>query len=185
MKPGIEIRYQDRKLVMPMERIRHAEKIGFDAVFAPEGHGSDSLTPLAFIAAHTSRIKLGSCITQIVGRTPTTTAMAFQTLEQLAGRGRVMAGLGSAMRETVEGWHGLPWGSPVSRMRDYVAIMRQAFDPSRTVDYRGKEWSIPYRGPNALPIQPMRSYLDTNPDIPILIGCGGTSMIKLSSEPGK
>ncbi|MGO9062126.1 MAG: LLM class flavin-dependent oxidoreductase [Candidatus Binataceae bacterium] len=59
MKLGIEIRYQDRKLVMPMERIRHAEKIGFDAVFAPEGHGSDSLTPLAFIAAHTSRTTVG------------------------------------------------------------------------------------------------------------------------------
>jgi F420-dependent oxidoreductase-like protein len=183
MKLGIETRYQDAKLVLPMERIRHVEKIGYDAVFVPEGHGADCFGPLGYIAANTNRIKLGTRITQIAARSPPAAAMAFQTIDQLTGGGRVMAGLGSSERTTVEGWHGRAWGSPYWRMREYVEIMRQASrSTSQTVDFHGREYSIPYAGPNSMPAPPKRSYLDTNPDIPIIIGCGNPAMIRLTAE---
>lgn len=183
MKLAIETRYQDREVALPLERIRLAERAGYDAVFVPEGHGADCFAQLGFIAAHTTRLVLGTRIMQITARSPASAAMSFQTLEQLAGRGRVIAGIGSSMRQTCEGWHGRPWGSPMARMRDYVAIMRAAVAADGApVDYRGAELSVPYAGPDALPATPMRSYLDCNPAIPIVAAASSPAMIRLQAE---
>ncbi len=176
-----EVRWQDRRFTVPMERILHSERVGFDAVFTAEGYGSEGLVPLGYIAAHTTRLKLGTRIAEVTGRTPAVAAMAFQTLNHLTGGGRVMAGLGSAAPMASEGLQGRPWGKPVARMRDYVTLLRQAFsgDP---LDHDGPEWSAPYRGQDALGLPSAAIGLDVVSDIPILMAASGPMMISLAAE---
>jgi alkanesulfonate monooxygenase SsuD/methylene tetrahydromethanopterin reductase-like flavin-dependent oxidoreductase (luciferase family) len=111
-----EVRWQDRRFHVPMERIRLSEELGYDAVFTAEGFGSDALTPLGFIAANTTRLKLGTRIIQVGGRAPRTAACALMTLDHMAGGGRVIAGLGGTRSER-----------PVAEMRAYTTELRQAF----------------------------------------------------------
>src|ERR1700728_19943 len=90
-----EVRWQDRRFGLPLERIVLSEALGYDAVFTAEGHGSDALTPLGFIAGHTKRLKLGTRILQVTGRPPAIAARALMTLDHMAGGGRVIAGIGN------------------------------------------------------------------------------------------
>jgi alkanesulfonate monooxygenase SsuD/methylene tetrahydromethanopterin reductase-like flavin-dependent oxidoreductase (luciferase family) len=112
-----EVRWQDRRFQVPMERIRLSEELGYDAVFTAEGYGSDALTPLGFIAARTTRLKLGTRIIQVSGRPARTAARALTTLDHMAGGGRVIAGLGGTRSST-----------PVGEMRAYVHELRSSFD---------------------------------------------------------
>ena len=148
-----EVRWQDRRFQVPMERILLSERLGYDAVFTAEGFGSEGLVPLAYIAAETSHLKLGTRILQVTGRPPSVAAMALQTLNHMSGGGRLIVGLGSASPMAAEGLQGRPWGQPVARMRDYVAILRQAF-AGQPLHHVGAEWSVPYRGPGAMGLQP-------------------------------
>jgi alkanesulfonate monooxygenase SsuD/methylene tetrahydromethanopterin reductase-like flavin-dependent oxidoreductase (luciferase family) len=176
-----ELRWQDRQFRVPIEKVKLLEQWGYDAVFTAELTGSDCLTPLAFIAAHTERIKLGTRIAEVTARTPTWTAQAFQTIDRMAGGNRVMAGLGSGMPDVVEGWHGRPWGSPYQRMRDHITIMRQVFSGG-SVEHQGREVSIPYRGPDARDAPGWSSLMETTADLPILVGAGGPRMLELAGE---
>lgn len=178
-----EVRWQDRRFAVPLERVLLTERVGYDAVFTAEGYGSDALTPLGYIAARTRRLKLGTRILQVTGRPPAVAAMALQTLDQMAGGDRVIAGIGSGSPHSGEGLYGQPWGHPVARMRDYVAIMRQAFDGG-PLDHIGAEWSAPYRGPGAVGIEPLALGLDTNPKIPIVIAASGPVVTELAAEIG-
>lgn len=161
-----EVRWQDRTFTVPVEKIKLLEQWGYDAVFTAELTGSDGLTPLAFIAAHTERIRLGTRIAEITARTPTWTAQAFQTIDRMAGGGRVIAGLGNSSPGIVEGWHGRPWGRPLRRMRDYVEVMRQVF-AGGPVDVQGGDVTIPYRGDGAVGAPSWASLMETDPALPI------------------
>ncbi|HEX5587628.1 MAG TPA: LLM class flavin-dependent oxidoreductase [Acidimicrobiia bacterium] len=112
-----EVRWQDRRFAVPMERIQLSEELGYDVVFTAEGFGSDALTPLGFIAANTTRLVLGTRIIQVAGRAPHTAARALTTLDHMTGGGRVIAGLG-----------GTRSAKPVAEMRAYATELRQAFD---------------------------------------------------------
>ena len=175
-----EIRWQDRRFRVPIERIVLSEELGYDAVFTAEGHGSDALTPLGYVAARTRRLKLGTRIIQVTGRPPGAAARGLMTLEHMAGPGRVIAGLGSASPQTTEGVMGMPWGNPVARMRDYVAILRQAF-AGEPLDYQGKAYSVPAPGGTTAPVT---LDLEPTPDIPIIVSASGPQIIKLSAEVG-
>lgn len=164
-----------------MERILLSEQLGYDAVFTAEGYGSEGLVPLGYIAAHTTRLKLGTRITEVTARTPAITAMAFQTLNHLTGGDRVIVGLGSAAPQAAEGFQGRRWGSPVARMRDFVTILRQAL-AGEALDHQGREWSAPYRGPGAVGIEPAALGLDAISDVPIMIGAAGPVMTSLAAE---
>ena len=100
-----------------VELARSAEQLGYDSVFSAEAWGSDAFTPLAWIGAHTSRIRLGTGIVQISARTPASTAMHALTLDHLSG-GRVILGLGVSGPQVVEGWYGRTFAKPMSRSRD-------------------------------------------------------------------
>src|SRR5262245_37290475 len=133
MKLGLALdAWSGADLKLPVERVLLAERLGYDSVWTAEAYGADALTPLAYLAAVTSTIKLATGVVQISARTPAATAMAFATIEGLAGRAengqsRVIAGLGLSGPQIVEGWYGQPWAKPIARTRDYVAIMRQVF----------------------------------------------------------
>jgi F420-dependent oxidoreductase-like protein len=162
--------------------VRHAEELGYDSVWAAEAWGTDAVSVLAWLAASTSRIKVGSAIMQIPGRTPANTAMTAATLDLLSG-GRFILGLGTSGPQVVEGWHGQPWGKPLGRTREYIEIVRTALR-REVVAYEGEHYRIPYDGPQAtglgkplkLMLRPLRS------DIPIYLAAIGPKNVALAAE---
>jgi len=183
MKLGLAIGYSKAELDIPVELIQRAEELGYDSVWTAEAYGSDAVTPLAFLAAKTSRIKLGTGIMQLAARTPANAAMSAATIDAMAGGGRFIAGIGVSGPQIVEGWYGQPWGRPYYRMRDYVAIMRKIFAREAPVRHEGKEISLPYTGPGATGLgKPLKSILHMNPGIPIYLATGSETTVKLTAE---
>jgi F420-dependent oxidoreductase-like protein len=183
VKLGLFLDYGSAKLRLPVALVQRAERLGFDSVWSAEAWGSDAITPLAYLAGKTDRIRLGTGIAQVAARTPTMTAMQMGTLDALAGGGRVIAGLGLSGPQVVEGWYGQPWGSPYWRLRGYVEVMRKVFRREAPLEHAGREIQLPYRGPGALGIgKPLKSILHMNPDIPIWLATGGETNVKLTAE---
>ncbi len=183
MKLGISIGYSGAELRLPMERILLAERLGYDSIWTAEAYGSDAVTPLAFIAAHTKRIRLGTGIMQLAARTPAMCAMQSATVDALAGGNRFIAGIGVSGPQIVEGWYGQPWGKPNTRIRDYVAIMRKIFEREEPVSHAGKEIALPYTGEGSMGIgKPLKSILHMNPNLPIWLGTGTEANTKMTAE---
>jgi len=183
VKLGIMLPWNEPRVRIPQGTIRLAEELGYDSLWSAEAYGSDALLPLAFVAAHTKRIRLGTSLLQLAARTPAATAMAMATLDQLAGEGRVICGLGVSGPQIVEGWYGQPWGRPVHRMRDYVSIVRKVLRREGPVTHEGREIALPYAGPGAIGMgKALKSILHTNPRIPIWLGTGSEAMVKLTAE---
>lgn len=183
MKLAIDLGYSGARLSLPMDLVLLAERLGFDSVWTAESYGSDAFTPLAFIAAQTRRIRLGTGIAQIAARTPANCAMVAQTLAALAGEGRVVVGLGVSGPQVVEGWYGQPWGKPAARLRDYVAILRKVWRREGPLVHDGAEIRIPYDGPDATGLgKPLKSILHGDPDIPVVLGTSTAAAIRLTGE---
>jgi alkanesulfonate monooxygenase SsuD/methylene tetrahydromethanopterin reductase-like flavin-dependent oxidoreductase (luciferase family) len=181
-----EIRWQDRHFEIPMERILLSEQLGYDAVFTAEGWGTDCFTPLGYVAARTDHLALGTRVARVTGRSAVTTAMTFQTLEHMTGGGRVVVGLGNGDPVLAEGCDGVAWGGrPAARMRDYVAIMRQAL-AGELVDYAGSELSVPYRssdtGFDGAGVEPRKVGLDVISGIPIMLAATHPRTIRQAAE---
>jgi F420-dependent oxidoreductase-like protein len=162
---------------------REAERLGYDSIWTAEAWGSDAFTPLAWIGAHTSRIRLGTSVVQISARTPTATAMATLTLDHLSG-GRVILGLGVSGPQVVEGWYGRPFAKPLARTREYVDIIRQVLRREAPVTSPGPHYPLPYTGEGAWGMgKPLRSI--THPlrsDVPIFLGAEGPKNVALAAE---
>ncbi len=183
MKLGLSLGYSGAALEIPVPLVQRAEALGYDSVWTAEAYGSDAVTPLAFLAGKTSRIKLGTAIMQLAGRTPANAAMSAATVDALAGGGRFIAGIGVSGPQIVEGWYGQPWGKPYYRIKDYVTIMRKIFAREAPVAYQGSEISLPYSGPGAMGVgKPLKSILHMRPDIPIYLGTGNEATVKLTAE---
>ncbi len=158
------------KVSLNMEFIREAEKLGYHSVWTAEAWGSDAVTQLAWIGAQTEKIKLGTAIMQLPGRSPANTAMTAMTLDALSG-GRFLLGLGTSGPQVVEGWHGQPWHKPLTWMREYVTIVKQIFAREAPLEFDGEKYQIPYRGPGSKGLgKPLKSILHGRPDIPIYTG---------------
>lgn len=184
MKLGLNLGYSSGASIrLPMAQILRAEELGFDSVWTAETYGSDAFSPLAFIAGQTRHIRLCTGIAQLAARPPANCAMTAQTIEELAGRGRVVVGLGVSGPQIVEGWYGQPWGKPSQRLRDYVAIMRQIWRREGPVRHEGAELSLPYDGPGATGLgKPLKSILHGNPDIPVMLGTSTPANVRLAGE---
>lgn len=183
MKLGLMLGYSGAEMRLPIERVQLAERLGYDSVWTAEAYGSDAITPLAYIAAHTERIRLGTAVIQLAGRTAANAAMSMATLDKLAGGNRVICGIGVSGPQIVEGWYGQPWGRPYYRIRDYVQIMKKIFKREAPVSHEGEEISLPYTGPGAMGVgKPLKSILHMNPDIPIWLGTGMESTVRLTAE---
>src|SRR6478609_522335 len=183
MKLGLAIGYSGAHLDVPVALVQRAEELGYDSVWSAEAYGSDAITPLAFLAGKTNRIKLGTGIMQLAARTPANAAMSAASIDAMAGGGRFIAGLGVSGPQIVEGWYGQPWGKPYYRVKDYVTIMRKIFKREGPVTHEGREISLPYKGEGSAGLaKPLKSILHMNPDIPIFLATGGESMVKLTAE---
>ena len=166
-----------------LDQIRTAEALGFDSVWTAEAYGSDVFTPLAWWGASTSRIRLGTGITQISARTPASTAMTAITLDHLSG-GRLILGLGASGPQVVEGWYGQKYGKPLARTREYVDILRKVF-AREEVDYQGQHYQMPLRedhGGTGLG-KPLKSIVKPlRADIPIFLGAEGPKNVAMTAE---
>ena len=183
MKLGLAIGYSGAEMKVPLDLVLLAERLGYDSVWTAEAYGSDAVTPLAYLAGKTQRIKLGTAIMQIGARTPANAAMSIATVDALAGGGRAIAGLGVSGPQIIEGWYGTAWGRPYWRLKDYVEIMRKVFRREAPVTHDGKEIQLPYTGPGSAGMgKPLKSILHMNPNIPIYLGTGSESMIRLTGE---
>ena len=162
---------------------QEAERLGYDSVWTAEAWGSDAFTPLAWVGAHTSRVRLGTSVVQLSARTPTATAMAALTLDHLS-KGRMILGLGVSGPQVVEGWYGQPFAKPLSRTREYVDIIRQVLRRDAPVSNAGPHYPLPYTGEGSWGLgKPLRSI--THPlraDLPIFLGAEGPKNVALAAE---
>ena len=167
MRLGLMLGYSGATYSMPMDLVLEAERLGYHSVWTAEAYGSDAVSPVAWILARTTRVKAGTAIMQLAGRTPACTAMTAMTLDQLSG-GRFLLGLGPSGPQVVEGWHGERYGKPLSRLREYVSIVRQILERQEPVTHEGEHYQIPYQGPGATGLgKPLKSILHGNPKLPI------------------
>ena len=157
---------------------QEADRLGYSVVWAAEAYGSDAATVLAWIAAHTERIDIGSAVFQIPGRTPANTAMTAATLDTLSG-GRFRLGLGVSGPQVSEGWHGVRFDKPLGRTREYVAIVAKALARERVV-FEGEHFTLPLPdGPGkalTLTVHPVREH------IPIYLAAIGPKNLELAGE---
>jgi F420-dependent oxidoreductase-like protein len=162
--------------------VRQAEDLGYDSVWTAESWGSDVFSPLAYLAASTSRIRLGTGIAQMAARTPTATAMHAITLDHLSG-GRVILGLGLSGPQVVEGWYGRPYPKPLARTREYVEVIRTVLRREKVTN-DGEYYPLPYQGPDSMGLgKPLRTNLrPLRKDLPLFLGAEGPKNVALTAE---
>ncbi len=182
MRLGIMAGYSGAKIELPMELIREADKLGVYAVWTAEAYGSDAVTPLAWMGALTEHIHLGTAIMQMPARTPANTAMTAMTLDQLSG-GRFLLGLGLSGPQVVEGWHGVAYGKPLAKSREYVQIVRDILKREKPLVHDGEYYQIPYQGTDATGLgKPLKSILHGRADMPIYLAAIGPKNVQLCAE---
>src|SRR3954464_5440869 len=180
MRLGLHVGYWGLGLTAEeqLKLVREAESVGFDSVWAAEAYGSDTATVLAWLAANTEKIKIGSAIFQMPGRSPAMTAMTAATLDNLSN-GRMILGLGSSGPQVAEGWHGQRFAKQLARTREYVEILRKALARER-LEYQGEMYKLPLPdGPGKalkLMIAPVQER------IPIYIAAIGPNNMRLTGE---
>ena len=181
MRLGLNIGYWGLLPVDPLELAQEADRLGFHSVWAAEAYGSDVLTPLAWIAAQTERINVGTGIMQMPARTPSATAMAAATLDHLSG-GRMLLGIGASGPQVAEGWYGQEYGKPLKRTREYVEIVRTILKREGPLEYHGEYYDIPVKGGTGLgkPLKLITPPL--RPDIPIYLAAIGPKNVALAAE---
>jgi F420-dependent oxidoreductase-like protein len=183
MRLGLNIGYSGSSIGDVMGLIETADRVGIDSVWAAEAYGSDAATVLAYVAARTERVKVGSAIFQMPARTPANTAMTAMTLDALSG-GRVLLGLGLSGPQVVEGWHGVPYGKPLTRTREYVEIVRRIIAREAPLSFQGEEYRIPYDGEDATGLgKPLKSILHpARNQIPVYLAAIGPKNVRLAAE---
>jgi F420-dependent oxidoreductase-like protein len=182
MRLGLMVGYSGAKITLPMEMIREADRLGYFAVWTAEAYGSDAVAPLAWIGAQTERVRLGTAIMQMPARTPAATAMTAMTLDQLSG-GRMLLGLGLSGPQVVEGWHGVAYGKPLVKTREYIAIVRKILARKEPVVHHGEHYQVPYAGPDATGLgKPLKSILHGRAGMPIYLAAIGPKNVELAAE---
>jgi F420-dependent oxidoreductase-like protein len=180
MRLGLHVGYWGLGLTAEeqLTLVREAESAGYDSVWAAEAYGSDAATVLAWLAANTERIRIGSAIFQMPGRSPAMTAMTAATLDNLSD-GRMILGIGSSGPQVAEGWHGQRFAKQLARTREYVAILRKALARER-LEFEGETYQLPLPdGPGKalkLMIPPVQER------IPIYIAAIGPKNTQLTGE---
>ncbi|MDP9817797.1 LLM class F420-dependent oxidoreductase [Spirilliplanes yamanashiensis] len=180
MRLGLSLGYQTATTTPAahLALAREAEQLGYAVVWAAEAYGSDAPTILAWIAGQTERIDVGAAVMQIPARTPAATAMTAATLDTISG-GRFRLGLGVSGPQVSEGWHGVRFGKPLARTREYVDIVRLAL-ARKPVAYSGEHWTLPLPGG---PGKALRlGFHPPRADIPVYLAAVGPKNLELAGE---
>jgi F420-dependent oxidoreductase-like protein len=159
MKLGLLLGYAGRHITLPMDLIKQAESLGYDSVWVAEAYGSDAVSVSSWILAQTEKIKVGTAIMQVPSRTPAATAMAAMSLGQMSG-GRFILGLGASGPQVVEGWHGMPYNKPITRLREHIEIVKDIMARKAPTEYDGEIYQLPFKGEGAVGLgKPLKSIL--------------------------
>ena len=165
-----------------LELVAEAERLGYETVWCGEAYGTDAVSPVAWVLARTTRIKAGTSIMQMAARTPACAAMTAMTLQALSGN-RFLCGIGPSGPQVVEGWHGVPFGKPLARTREYVAIIRRILEREAPLEYAGEHYRIPYTGPGSTGLgKPLRSIIHGDPSLKIYTAAVSPSGLRTAGE---
>ena len=181
MKLGLQLGYWGSNPSDPIDLVLEAEKLGFDSCWTAEAYGSDAFSPLCWMGARTSRIKLGTAVVQLSARTPAAAAMTAITIDHLS-EGRLILGIGVSGPQVVEGWYGQPFPKPLQRTREWMEIFRKIVARKEPVSFQGEHYELPFSGgsgqgkPLKLITHPRREH------IPVYLGAEGPKNVKLAAE---
>jgi F420-dependent oxidoreductase-like protein len=151
-------------------------------VWCGEAYGTDAVSPVAWVLAQTTTIKAGTSILQMPARTPACAAMTAMTLQALSGN-RFLCGIGPSGPQVVEGWHGVAYGKPLKRTREYIAIIRQILERKGPLEFSGEHYQIPYRGPGASGLgKPLRSIVHGDPSLKIYTAAIAPAGLRVAGE---
>ena len=181
MKLGIVLGYTGTQNI-DIGLVQEAERLGYDSVWTSEAYGTDAISPAAWILAQTSRIKVGTAIIQMSARTPAMAAMTAMTLQALSGN-RFVLGIGPSGPQVIEGWHGLPYGKPLARTREYIEIVRKILAREAPLEHHGEHYQIPYHGPGSTGLaKPLKSIVKGDPSLKIYTGTIAPAGVRTSAE---
>ncbi|MEP6759038.1 MAG: LLM class F420-dependent oxidoreductase [Actinomycetota bacterium] len=179
MRIGVHLRHWEGSPHDVAGLAKRAEDAGLESVWVSETWGSDATILAAWIAAHTSRIAIGTGVLQMPARTPAAAAMAALTLDHLSA-GRLRLGLGVSGPQVVEGWHGVPFASPLARTREYVTLVRAALARREPLTLDGEVYRLPVPGGPGRPlkanVKPLRA------EVPIYLAAMGPRNVALTAE---
>ena len=182
MKLGIGVLGFGPKATINIEKLKHAERLGFHSAWTAEAYGNDAATTAAWALANTTTMKVGTSIMQMPARTPAMTAMTAMTLDHLS-EGRFILGLGPSGPQVIEGWHGVPYGRPLTKTREYIQIIRDILRREKPLEFQGREYSIPCSGEGTTNLgKPLKSILHGNPDLPIFTASISPAGLKCAAE---
>jgi F420-dependent oxidoreductase-like protein len=182
MRLGLMLGYSGAEVKLDVALAQEAEDLGYHSVWTAEAYGSDAVSPLAWIGAQTSRIQLGTAVMQLPGRSPACTAMTAMTLDALS-QGRFILGLGTSGPQVVEGWHGVPFGKPLTWLREYLLILRKILAREAPLEFAGERYQIPYNGPGSTGLgKPLKSIVHGRKQIPIYSGSMAPKSQELCGE---
>src|SRR5262245_36128151 len=182
MRLGILLRYAGEAGGPRMEQVLEAERLGYDSVWAGESYGTDAVTPITWVLARTTKIKAGTGIMQMSARTPTCAAMTAATLQAMS-QNRFLLGIGPSGPQVIEGWHGMAYGKPLTRTREYIAVVRKVLAREAPLQYDGEHYQIPYAGAGATGLgKPLRSILHPNPNLKIYTAAISPAGLKTAGE---
>ena len=182
LKLGLTLGTGGNKASIDMDYVHEAENLGFDSVWTAEAWGSDALSPAAWILAQTNKIKVGTGIVQMPARTPSSVAMTAMTLDHLSD-GRFILGLGPSGPQVIEGWYGVPYGRPLTRLREYVEIIRKIMERKEPLRHQGFHYQIPMTGDGTTGLgKPLKSVLHGDPNLTIVSAAISPSGVKAAAE---
>jgi F420-dependent oxidoreductase-like protein len=177
MRVSISLRLAQTDWAEASAYVTEAERLGVDDVWSAEAWGHDGVTPLAFMAARTSRIRLGTGILQAGTRTPALLAMTAMSMQAMSN-GRFLLGLGVSGPQVIEGWHGIRFDRPVQRMRETVEIVRRAIKGER-LEYKGKVYELPLPGGEG---KALRSAAPPQPSLPVYLATLSPRSLEMTGE---
>jgi F420-dependent oxidoreductase-like protein len=182
MKLGMIIRATEQASMLDMDMVLEAERLGYDSVWTGEAYSSDAVTPVAWVLARTTKIKAGTGILQIPARTPACAAMTAMALQSLSGN-RFLCGVGPSGPQVVEGWHGVPYGQPQARTKEYIAVIRQIFARKGPLEFKGEYYQIPYTGPGSTGLgKPLKSIMHPDPNLKIYTAAIAPAGLRTAGE---
>jgi F420-dependent oxidoreductase-like protein len=182
MRLGLVLRTTGPTPKLDMDLVLEAERLGYDSAWTSEAWGGDAVSTVSWVLARTSKIKAGTGIMQMPARTPSCAAMTAMSLQALSGD-RFLLGIGPSGPQVIEGWHGVPYGKPLTRTREYISIVRQIFARERPLEHKGEHYQIPYAGPGASGLgKPLKTIMHPKPSIKIYTASIAPAGLRVAGE---
>ncbi len=182
MRLGLILGLSGARPRFDLDLVLEAERLGYDSVWSSESYSTDAVSPAAWVLARTTRIKAGTGIMQMPARTPACAAATAMTLQALSGN-RFLCGIGPSGPQVIEGWHGVPFGKPLERTREYIEIIRKIVAREAPLTHRGEHYQIPYTGPGASGLgKPLKSIIHGDPSLKIYTATASPGGLRLAGE---